>query len=443
MPVSITIQQYSQYQLSVSTSYQSIQQYSQYQLSVNPVNPVSQAVNTVVQQVALSMQRISSTGQPCRVSFYTDLHRSTVNYSELASLAQRRLTLLRSVETLHDHRAMDMSCDDDELSHFACRLVTATVPWACQWFIAAETRLFRARLAALNLSEIKCLFYTVYMRRAHGLCVRDGVTVVGHGTRFVADMAVANDVDDGSDILVYFSHAPELVMRGRVRLEGGYFTLQEDHLVPVLVNVFRHYLTERMDILRTSTALQSDDRFTTFTIDIFAASGKTAEQLRDILDCSPPCIGLIVKRMRRHRHLKHNDRQVLIRHLKECGLPVDNCIDFFRSNFSCDQARFDREFVYLIRHNYGLEGKRADYPCYPCYRIMDMQACPFVSRAQMHAYLDEHGMADIEDAIFEDADGRNGVKGCTRLLAHVTGSKDVSLVASPYKYFETCRRMRK
>ncbi|KRY26483.1 DNA primase large subunit, partial [Trichinella britovi] len=50
-----------------------------------------------------------------------------------------------------------------------------------------------------------------------------------------------------------------------------------------------------------------------------------------------------------------------------------------------DAEKFQRQYAYSIRHNYGEEGKRADYAVYSCLKIImnnppgirDLNGCPF------------------------------------------------------------------
>ncbi|ELQ76372.1 Eukaryotic-type DNA primase, large subunit, partial [Trachipleistophora hominis] len=394
-------------------------------------------LNIIIDPSEISMQKIQKDEFPCRVSFYTELHASTVDYPELIKLTKKRLSILKSIETINDHRIMDLSPNEDELSHFLCRLITCSVPWASQWFIAMETKLFRARLATYNLSEIKNFFYTKYLRRAKNLLVNEKSVFIQDNTQFTLDNAPTNTLTDYQTVHVYFSRAPELVRDCKVELKKGYFVLHDANMAAILANEFREYLRGRMDSLKANTNLRNDERFSDLAVDLFSVPQKSTGQLKSILDCAPPCIDRIVKRMKHDRHLKYNDRQILIRYLKDCGLPVNDSIEFLRSNFSCDPARFDREFVYVVRHNYGLEGKRANYSCYTCPQVVAMGACPFTSKCVISDYLSEKGFQDIEDVICGEIENRNYLKGCSILLKHKRRSDDDIAVTSPFVFYSS------
>lgn len=45
------------------------------------------------------------------------------------------------------------------------------------------------------------------------------------------------------------------------------------------------------------------------------------------------------------------------------GLSIDEAVAFWRQSFSNIQDdKFNKEYRYNIRHSYGLEGRRANYP---------------------------------------------------------------------------------
>jgi DNA primase large subunit len=53
--------------------------------------------------------------------------------------------------------------------------------------------------------------------------------------------------------------------------------------------------------------------------------------------------------------------------LQVLGLPIEEAIAFWRKSFSkMPDDKFNKEHKYNIRHSYGLEGKRANYPAKRC-----------------------------------------------------------------------------
>jgi DNA primase large subunit len=48
------------------------------------------------------------------------------------------------------------------------------------------------------------------------------------------------------------------------------------------------------------------------------------------------------------------------------GLSIEEAIVFWNKSFSMTDEQFNKEHKYNIRHSYGLEGKRANYPAKRC-----------------------------------------------------------------------------
>ena len=85
-------------------------------------------------------------------------------------------------------------------------------------------------------------------------------------------------------------------------------------------------------------------------------------------------------------HLRHYGRLQYNLFLKELGLPVEEALLFWRRSFSnMSDDKFAKEHRYNIRHGYGLEGRRLNYPAKSCARILtqdppgpqDTHGCPF------------------------------------------------------------------
>lgn len=61
--------------------------------------------------------------------------------------------------------------------------------------------------------------------------------------------------------------------------------------------------------------------------------------------------------------------------LKGIGLSLDDALLYFRRIFSRKSGvNFDKAYAYNIRHNYGKEGKRADYTPFSCAKIINGDA---------------------------------------------------------------------
>ena len=77
--------------------------------------------------------------------------------------------------------------------------------------------------------------------------------------------------------------------------------------------------------------------------------------------------------LRKEHTLKHTGRQQYGLFLKGIGVSLDDSIEFFKREFTkrIPEGKFHKEYTYNIRHNYGKEGKRADYTAWNCSKIIN------------------------------------------------------------------------
>lgn len=106
---------------------------------------------------------------------------------------------------------------------------------------------------------------------------------------------------------------------------------------------------------------------------------KSLCSLNDIEDHAeqhfPLCMQVLHRYLSKESHLKHNGRLQYGLFLKGIGLSFDESLAFWKKKFSAKTTldKFEKEYAYNIRHNYGLEGKRANYPPWSCSKIQSLQ----------------------------------------------------------------------
>lgn len=100
----------------------------------------------------------------------------------------------------------------------------------------------------------------------------------------------------------------------------------------------------------------------------------------------PLCMSSLHRKIRQDSHIKYGGRQQYGLFLKSIGLPLDEALVFWKRAFSAKYSddQFQKNYSYNVRHNYGQEGKRANYSCYTCHRIIsnapgpgDNHGCPY------------------------------------------------------------------
>eukprot|EP00826_Nyctotherus_ovalis_P066046 TRINITY_DN9736_c0_g2_i7.p1 TRINITY_DN9736_c0_g2~~TRINITY_DN9736_c0_g2_i7.p1 ORF type:complete len:370 (-),score=127.21 TRINITY_DN9736_c0_g2_i7:139-1248(-) len=101
----------------------------------------------------------------------------------------------------------------------------------------------------------------------------------------------------------------------------------------------------------------------------------------------PPCAKVLHNGLKANSHLKHDGRMQYGLFLKGIGLTLEESIAFWRTEFTkkISSDAFQKKYMYNIRHNYGAEGKRADYVPWSCTKILNLppptdgqyHGCPF------------------------------------------------------------------
>ncbi|KAK4538257.1 hypothetical protein CDCA_CDCA16G4282 [Cyanidium caldarium] len=115
------------------------------------------------------------------------------------------------------------------------------------------------------------------------------------------------------------------------------------------------------------------------------------DQLDEALPCMPLCMQQLLRQLRQTGHLRHGARLQLGLFLKGAGFTLEESLEFWRRALQVNSngmriapGAFEREYAYGIRYNYGLEGKRKDFPPFSCAKILEMRpghgevhGCPY------------------------------------------------------------------
>ncbi|TFK42657.1 eukaryotic and archaeal DNA primase, large subunit-domain-containing protein [Crucibulum laeve] len=286
----------------------------------------------------------------------------------------------------------------DHLGHFVLRLAFCRSEDLRRRFIRAETTLFKVRYETDD-----------YKERENFLSSRDfnWIPVSDEEKNQYKDRLFHGPINDDKIkaekfYKVKWTRVPDLVEKRRVFLKGGFAyvpgreqssivfqefevqlgkalemtarllpRLDEDtRLVPVLDNLSQGFLAGVSS--EWSGVLGSDN-----------ANEIKAEMIDDLARKHfPMCMRSLHESLRRDNHLKHFGRLQYGLFLKVLGLSVEEAIAFWRKAFSrITDDKFNKEYKYNIRHSYGLEGKRANYPAKSCLQILtpgpSEHGCPY------------------------------------------------------------------
>ncbi|KAJ0094227.1 hypothetical protein Patl1_16969 [Pistacia atlantica] len=167
----------------------------------------------------------------------------------------------------------------------------------------------------------------------------------------------------------------------------------------------------------------------------------------------PLCMRHLFVKLREDHHLKHGGRMQLGLFLKGVGLKLEDALAFWKAEFSqkVGAERFDKEYAYSIRHNYGREGKRTDYTPYSCQKIIsstpgvgDHHGCPYrhFSEENLRAAIGRMGVGSraIED-VMDKVRNRHYQLACTLTFEAVHGSSCDAGINHPNQYFNDSQKI--
>lgn len=129
---------------------------------------------------------------------------------------------------------------------------------------------------------------------------------------------------------------------------------EDERLLPKLANLSQQYVGQDYSLKKTAGKV---------TLDQIDGLSRTSY---------PLCMRQLHTALKENHHLKHGGRLQYGLFLKGIGLSLEEALIFWRAEFTklMDVDKFDKQYAYNIRHNYGKEGKRADYTPYSCMKII-------------------------------------------------------------------------
>ncbi|XP_060572959.1 DNA primase large subunit-like [Ruditapes philippinarum] len=438
-------------------------------------------------------------GSNCqRIQLYKLPPTDTISLYEFEDFAVERLKVLKAVETagekymktsdeyetfmrdqLRNTRfskltKSDREAEDDELrrmdhiSHFILRLAYCRSEELRRWFLTQEMDLFRFRFK-LTSDEHKKEFLKENNLNYESISSEEK-------TKYQEQLAVvsnkaASSVETIEYFKVHFTEVLDLVQKRKVYLHKGKAFVPYTEMISLLIGVYRAHLSQALAITaRALPHLEEDERLlpmlcglskryigSDYNLKKTSVGQVTADMIEMLSKKSfPLCMSHLHTSMRQNHHLRHGGRQQYGLFLKGIGLSLEEAIKFWRSEFTklIDVDKFDKQYLYNIRHNYGKEGKRADYTPYSCMKIImsnapgpgDAHGCPFkhTDMDLLKQKLKNMAVGDsyLEKIMSEVKAGRYNV-ACTRYFeaAHkLPVEYQAQAFSHPNQYFEESQR---
>lgn len=330
------------------------------------------------------------------ITFYDKLCWETMDcmsYETFKNYAIERMKILRKLENnIKDISGME-DMTHDMISHFCLRLIAAQTDWSMEWLVKYEGRLMEERLKTLSSDDFEYLYKNVLLQHFVNLFeTSNKIEKENKRLKLSEDDRIGKygyydpDVICGSENynFIHFTKVHDKMGSQHFSMTNGYTQTTIHNKKSHFVNEFKAWLMKQLQGLNAATLVDSE-KLSKLHFEIFMRYTAVTTSEENSIDNitredMPLCMKLLFNKLDQNQHLKFNDRNQLILFLKDLKIPVHETLNFTRSKLP---AMKEKELTYTVRHNYGMEGKRANYSCFSCQKIAGLSndpnstGCPF------------------------------------------------------------------
>jgi len=292
----------------------------------------------------------------------------------------------------------------DHISHFILRLAYCRSDELRRWFVTHETDLFRFRWKLLlqEFGDRMAEFMTEGNLSYEAISTAEKEELQADLMNGPKRGISGHQVADEDFYKVPWQEAMDLVRSRRVLVRAGFAYIPRSELMSLVVGVFRSRLSHNLVLTcRALPVLEEDKRLVNllqnmdkrYTGEDFG-SNKSGDrvapaQVPKLAETHfPACMKSLQGALQTTHHLKYKARLQYGLFLKGIGMTLEDSIKFWRTEFTkqgtVDVDKFEKEYAYGIRYNYGKEGKKKNWQPYDCMRIImesvgagENHGCPF------------------------------------------------------------------
>lgn len=390
----------------------------------------------------------------------------------LAELKRQKLTTYLRLLDPRPDTSVDLiaeACRRDHVSHFILRLAYCRTDELRGWFITHELELFRMRFMAQKSGDS-----VVY-----NFLADNGINIVkvsdDERHQLWEELRAATARLGGAllDVTTFYTvpfwACVELVRGRRVLVRAGRAYLPGRDLAVVAANRLRAHLQRCLAVARrVLPSVESDTRLRAVLNDFdkqytgrqygveSGTTGGASVTPADLDQLSvqsfPPCMRQLHDRLRSTHKLLHGGRMQYGLFLKAIGLSLQDAVTFWRQEFTqvMDTDKFNKQYLYNIRHNYGQEGKRTSYTPHTCGKVITSGAndagCPFKHSDRDHLVklMQKFGISSQDVASVADIAGQGQPQlACQKFWQLRHGCEfPAGAVAHPNQFYEESRKQR-
>ncbi|XP_049546457.1 DNA primase large subunit [Anopheles darlingi] len=356
--------------------------------------------------------------------------------------------------------ATKMARRRDYLSHFILRFAYCRSEELRRWFIAREMELFRLKFSALSARDIK-EFLEVYELDYSPLADAEKAEISEQLCMSTANQTRLK-METSDFYAVHFTEVLNLVRDRKCFLKGGKAYIPPESFVHVVARKHQQLIEDGLKAhLRMLPTLEIDERFsmllksihTSYTGKNYTVSKTDSVPIESIDQLSkksfPLCMRHIHDTLRATHHIKHTGRMQYTLFLKAIGVTMDDCVRFWREELTRGKIpieKFEKEYAYNIRHNYGKEGSRVNYSPFSCMKVItqaigpaDTHGCPFknLDASALKIKLAGYGLSalDCDEVAGYAAKGHYQI-ACGKYFETLHETKLEEGINHPNQYFE-------
>ncbi|KIJ44004.1 hypothetical protein M422DRAFT_75395 [Sphaerobolus stellatus SS14] len=342
----------------------------------------------------------------------------------------------------------------DHVSHFVLRLAFCRSEELRYRFIKTEMMLFKLRYDE-HADELNAFVSSL------GL----GFNSVGSDElkQYEAELRAASiaplhtDIGKETFYKVRWTKVPDLIERRKVFLHNGMAYVHSSDQSSMVFQAFQANLEKQLEqTAKALPRLDEDNRILPILENLsqgfiagvpseYASADETGDGVTaDMIDEMarkhwPLCMRNLHDTLRKERHLKHYGRLQYGLFLKVIGLSIEEAIVFWRKAFgNITDDKFSKEYKYNIRHSYGLEGRRHNYPAKSCQMILttnqpgvsESHGCPYrhfspdnLEAALLSTYGSQGFTRNDLPEIMSDVKSSHYHVACTRVFEITHGIK--------------------
>ncbi|RCH81500.1 hypothetical protein CU098_004655 [Rhizopus stolonifer] len=444
---------------------------------------------------------------PFRLNFYLKPPPAEITIEEFEEFALDRLQVLRCIEntlirakdlkvelskTLDEHLSLKSNSSKaenlyeerrkDHISHFVLRMAYCRSEDMRAWFVRQETTLFKFRFEQETTEEKKAFLQKLNLnwkminekekdeiRRELEVCCLALLRSKGDtATLPVAEQFVKNETFFEVD----FEKVPNMVGQRLVYLKAGKAYVPMSEQVNIVMNEYQEYLLKSLEATsKLLPRMEEDDRLKPILMNVETQYiGNTYNNTMDpnytgsvganevdpiVRRHAPLCMRHLNDSLQKEKHMKHEGRLQFGLFLKGIGLSVEEALIFWRRAFSTlTDDKFQKNYAYNIRYNYGLEGRRMNYNPFSCLKIItgtapgtgEHHGCPFrhSSDRGLEAQLYRDNIAKpYVDEILGLAQNKHYQLACTRHfeVTHPENKEKIDPIEHPNQYYELSKNL--